>query len=97
MLTDTNEHILIKRPDNSANNLIMGTLYVDVHGVMEITNITKNIKCIINIGRQNSWLSNNGYQVKGEVFDASGAPRFELLGMWNDYLSLKDLSTGKTE
>lgn len=43
-LTDTNEEITIKRPDNSANNLIMGTLYVDVHGTMEITNVTKNIK-----------------------------------------------------
>jgi hypothetical protein len=94
MLNDTNEHILIKRPDNSANNLIMGTLYVDVHGLMEITNITKNIKCVINIGRQNSWLSNNGYQVKGQVLDSAGTPRFEILGMWNDNLSLKDLATG---
>jgi hypothetical protein len=47
-LTDTNEHIVIKRPDNSANNLIMGTLYVDVIGKMEVTNVTKGLKCEIN-------------------------------------------------
>ena len=39
-LTDTNEHLVIKRPDNSANNLIIGKLYVDVHGTLEVNNIT---------------------------------------------------------
>jgi len=49
ILTDTNEHIIIKRPENSANNLIMGKLYIDVHGKMEVTNLTKNIKVELNI------------------------------------------------
>ena len=51
ILTDTNEHIIIKRPDNSANNLVVGTLYVDVHGKLEIKNITKNIKVELTIHR----------------------------------------------
>lgn len=51
ILTDTNEHIIIKRPDNSANNLVMGKLYVDVHGKMEVHNITKNIKVELTIHR----------------------------------------------
>ncbi len=42
-LTETGEHITFKRPDNSANNLVFGTLYVDVHGVAEIKNETKGI------------------------------------------------------
>ena len=50
-LTDTNEHIIIKRPDNSANNLIMGKLYVDVHGTLEVTNLTKNVTCKLTIHR----------------------------------------------
>ena len=44
MLTETNEHITFKRPDNSANNLVFGTLFVDVHGIAEIKNETKGIK-----------------------------------------------------
>ena len=51
ILTDTNELIIIKRPDNSANNLIIGTLYVDVHGTLELENITKGIKCTLVIHR----------------------------------------------
>jgi len=50
-LTETNEQIRIKRPDNSANNLIMGKLYVDVHGKLEVTNVTKNIKVELTIHR----------------------------------------------
>ena len=51
ILTKTNEHIVIRRPDNSANNLIMGKLYVDVHGKLEVINKTKDIKCELTIHR----------------------------------------------
>jgi hypothetical protein len=51
ILTDTNEHITIKRPENSANNLLIGKLYVDVHGKMEVINITKGIKVEMNVHR----------------------------------------------
>jgi Oxysterol-binding protein len=57
ILTETNEHILFKRPDNSANNLLMGNLYVDVHGEVEITNVTRNIKVNVNISRQGIFTS----------------------------------------
>jgi len=51
ILTDTNEHLVIKRPDNSANNLIVGRLYVDVHGTLEVENITKGHKAVLTIHR----------------------------------------------
>ena len=63
-LTETKEHFIIRRPDNSANNIIVGKLYVDVHGKFEITNVTKNIKCEINIHRI-GWTKKNAYKVEG--------------------------------
>ena len=69
-LVDTDELILIKRPDTSAHNLIFGTLYVDVHGTVEFTNIKKNIKCVLNISRV-GWTSANNYKVEGKVLDAN--------------------------
>jgi len=68
-LTDTNEEITIKRPDNSANNLIMGKVYVDVHGTMEITNVTKNIKVELICHRQ-GWLGKNANKIEGKVLDS---------------------------
>lgn len=70
-LTESKEHIVIKRPDNSANNLIIGTLYVDVHGKMEITNLTKNIKVELNIHRQ-GWTRKNAFRVEGKTLDSRG-------------------------
>lgn len=96
ILTDTNEHIIIKRPDNSANNLIVGKLYVDVHGKLEVTNLTKNIKAELNIHRQ-GWTSKNAYKVEGKGIDANGDVKFEVSGRWNEYLNVKDLSTGIDE
>jgi len=68
-LIESNEHFIIKRPDNSGNNLIIGTIYVDVHGTLEITNVTKNIKAVLNIHRQ-GWTSKNLQKVEGKVLDA---------------------------
>ena len=95
-LTETNEHITFKRPDNSANNLIFGTLYVDVHGEAEVINRTKDIKAIIKIHRQ-GWSNNNLHKVEGQIVDSKGIPRFEIEGTWTGYLNLKDLATGKVE
>lgn len=95
-LTESNEHFVIKRPDNSANNLIVGKLYVDVHGKLEITNLTKDIKCTLNIHRQ-GWTSKNAYKVEATINDSSNKPRYQIDGRWNEFLSLKDLQTGTTE
>ena len=93
ILTDTNEHIIIRRPDNSANNLIMGKLYVDVHGTMELNNITTGAKCTLTIHRQ-GWTGKNAYKVEGDVLDPQGNKRFHVSGLWNEKYSIKDLKTG---
>lgn len=49
----------------------MGTLYVDVHGTMEVTNVTKNIKVELYIHRQ-GWTNKNLQKVEGKVLDENG-------------------------
>ncbi len=95
ILTQTKEHFLFKRPDNSANNLLYGNLYVDVHGLAEVTNVTKNIKVNINISRQGMFTSQaNLHKLEGKIVDENGKERFEITGKWSEYLNLKDLATG---
>ena len=96
ILTETNEHITFKRPDNSANNILYGTLYVDVHGEVEVINVTKKIKVNINISRQGTFTSQAALRkLVGKVKDENGIDRFEINGKWSDYLSFKDLATGE--
>lgn len=98
ILTETKEHILFKRPDNSANNLLMGNLYVDVHGDIEVTNMTKNIKVQVNISRQGMFTSQNAlHRLEGKILDENGKARYEINGKWSEYLNLKDLATGQDQ
>lgn len=96
ILTDTNEHITFKRPDNSAINLVFGKLFVDVHGNAEITNVTKNIKAEVFVHRK-GWSNNNLHKVEGKVMDKSGTPKYEIEGTWVEYLNLREVSSGKLE
>jgi hypothetical protein len=96
ILTETNEHILFKRPDNSAINLVFGKLFVDVHGTAQITNVTKNIKSEVSIQRK-GWSNNNLHKVEGKVLDKNGSPKYEIEGTWIEYLNLRDLATGTVE
>jgi hypothetical protein len=74
----------------------MGKLYVDVHGKLEVTNLTKDIKFIVTCHRQ-GWTKKNAYRVEGQVLDHSGKPRYELNGLWNECYSVKDCATGFEE
>lgn len=74
----------------------MGKLYVDVHGTLEITNITTGAKCTLVIHRQ-GWTNKNAYKVEGDVLDTKGKKRFHVSGLWNDHLNIKDLSSGEEE
>ena len=74
----------------------MGTIYIDVHGTLEVTNLTKNIKALINISKQ-GWTARDAYKVEGSVVDANEIPRCEIAGKWNEYLTVKDIAQGKEE
>src|SRR5947209_254068 len=74
----------------------MGKLYIDVHGKMEVTNLTKNIKVELNISRQ-GWTTKNAYKVEGKATDADGVTHYEINGKWNEYLDLKEVKTKQVE
>ena len=94
ILTDTNEHLTIRRPDNSANNLIVGRLYVDLHGNLEVNNLTRGTKVNLFIHRQ-GWTSKNSHRVEGKVLDAQGVCQYEVNGTWNGEMALKNCKTGE--
>ena len=96
ILTDTNEHLVIKRPDNSANNLIIGKLYVDLHGNCDIDNLTTGEKARIFIHRQ-GWTKKNSYKVEGKILDKNGKCKYEVLGSWNKEMRIRNTETGEEE
>ena len=67
-LTEYDELYSVKRPQNSANNLIFGTLYVDAHGDMIVTNTKTNEQAKIVISRQ-TWTNRTPCKLEGKVYD----------------------------
>lgn len=94
--TRTNDHYIIQRPENSANNLILGTLYVDLHGKMDMTNLNTGSKANLYVHRQ-GWTKRNAFKVEGKVIDGRGVLRYEVFGTWNKQLSLRNVQTGEEE
>lgn len=88
-----NEYLKIVRPDTSANNIISGNIYVDIHGKMEIVNMTKNYRCEINIERQ-GWFTKVPHKLHGKVVDETGRIRYEIHGKWTEYMDMKNVDTG---
>ena len=82
-----NEYLKIVRPDTSANNIISGNIYVDIHGKMEIVNMTKNYRCEINIERQ-GWFTKVPHKLHGKVVDETGRIRYEIHGRWTELRKL---------
>ena len=68
-ITEFDELYHIKRPDNSANNIIFGQLYVDMHGEMCIKNTKTKEYCKINVSRQ-GWTNRHPCKLEGKVYDA---------------------------
>lgn len=80
----------------SANNLIIGKIYIDVHGQYEVINHTKNIKAEVKIHRQ-GWTAKNSYKCEGRVIDNDGSCPFEIYGRWNEYFDLKTVSSDEVK
>jgi hypothetical protein len=67
-----------------------------VHGTVEVHNVTKNIKAVIDISRQ-SWSNRNPFGFAGKVTDAYGNVKMLVDGTWNKEYNLVDPNTGVKE
>jgi Oxysterol-binding protein len=57
------------------NNIIIGSMWVDHFGVMEVKNLTTGEKAVINLVKC-GWFGKGHHEVKGEVKNASGSTKY---------------------
>lgn len=93
ILKSTGHHYSWKKVVTSVQNIIVGTLYVDHYGVMEITNHSTG-----HVGRlkfiQRGWRGQNACVVEGGVYANAETEEklFTLNGKWSDTLTSKKTS-----
>jgi hypothetical protein len=86
------EHYICTRPKTIANNIIIGTLYLDLGGTTICTCPQTGVKCEIK-HIEKSMFSRKSYVIEGVVYDESGKKTLTIEGQWNESVTITDLST----
>jgi len=86
-LKSNQEHYSWNRVRTAANNLIIGSVWVDNYGVMEITNHQTQETCSINFKAKGWWGKGYG-DLEGVAYDAQKNPKYKIIGNWRDKLSV---------
>jgi len=72
---------------STVHNIIVGKLWIDNHGEMEIVNHTTGDKCHLNYRPYSYFSREPQRKVTGVVTDRTGAMKFVVNGHWDDRLS----------
>ncbi|GMT19247.1 hypothetical protein PFISCL1PPCAC_10544, partial [Pristionchus fissidentatus] len=90
-------HFTYKKITTTVHNIIVGKLWIDNHGDMEITNHTTGDKCTLKFAQYSYFGRDVPRKVSGFVKDSSGNVKYVMQGTWDDHMdSLKVIkATGK--
>lgn len=82
-----NDHFIYTKATSSAENLLIGNMYVDNHGEMNFTNLTTNDTAVLNL-KKRGWNNKNAYEATGVIKDSAGNVLYKIKARWDKYLSV---------
>jgi len=88
LLKKTNEHFKWEGVKTVVHNLIIGKLWLDHFGDLEVINKTTKEKAVIHM-KECGWFSKGWHEVEGDVFDSNGDLRITIFGKWNEAIYAK--------
>lgn len=79
-----------RKVTTTIHNIIVGKLWVDQHGEMEIVgkNKAKGIKCELKYVPYSYFSKESQRRVKGVVYNQDGAPKWYINGTWDDKVEI---------
>ncbi|XP_012942512.2 oxysterol-binding protein 1, partial [Aplysia californica] len=77
-------HYTWRKVTTTVNNIIVGKLWVDNHGEMDITNHHNGDKCHLKYSAYSYFSRENPRKVTGVVTDVSGSAKWVLTGTWDN-------------
>jgi len=84
-LSKHGDHITWPHLVTACHNIIIGSLWLDHYGDLEIVNHTTGHKCLLKFAKA-GWLGAGRYGVTGEIVDSNGNVVRKLSGKWNEVL-----------
>eukprot|EP00002_Diphylleia_rotans_P025260 TRINITY_DN4992_c0_g1_i1.p1 TRINITY_DN4992_c0_g1~~TRINITY_DN4992_c0_g1_i1.p1 ORF type:complete len:983 (+),score=217.14 TRINITY_DN4992_c0_g1_i1:36-2984(+) len=82
------EHFSWNKVTTCIHNVMMGTRWLEHYGEVRVSNHTSGAYALLRFVKK-GWFSGTCYDVVGEVYDAAGVARMELMGTWNQSMSCR--------
>ncbi|KAJ1513129.1 hypothetical protein HMI54_005165 [Coelomomyces lativittatus] len=90
-VNEPDEHYSWRKVTTCVHNLIVGTLWIDHYGDMEIVNHQTKDKCIVTF-KSTGWRNKDRCAMEGKVYPQNqSTPSWELWGTWDDKLLCRSL------
>uniref|UniRef100_A0A8D2QBL9 Oxysterol-binding protein n=1 Tax=Zonotrichia albicollis TaxID=44394 RepID=A0A8D2QBL9_ZONAL len=90
-------HYTWKKVTTTVHNIIVGKLWIDQSGEIEIVNHKTGDKCILKFVPYSYFSRDVARKVTGEVMDPSGKVHFALLGTWDEKMDCYKVQLGAGE
>jgi len=84
--TQLGDHFTWNHLETSAYNVIIGGMWVDHYGTLEIKNHTTGDKCVLTATKC-GYFSRGRYETSAKIFDGKGNLKLKLAGKWFETLS----------
>lgn len=89
------DHYVFEQVTSCVHNIVVGRMWLDNYGEMEIVNRTNGGRCVVNFSKT-GWMSDSKSfgAIKGIVYDAKGKPQIKIGGNWTKMI-YEELPKGK--
>ncbi|KAI0562336.1 Oxysterol-binding protein [Gracilaria domingensis] len=79
----TGDHYVFSQVTTCVHNIVIGRMWLDNYGQMEIVNTTNGGRCVIDFNKT-GWMSdsNSFGAITGTIFDADGVAKIKIKGNW---------------
>ena len=88
------DHYVWRKPETTVHNIIIGKVYLDHHGSMEIRNTTTGDTAVIHL-KKKGWFGKSQHTVEGTVLDSTNTLRYLISGTWSQSLIIRNDQTGE--
>jgi len=75
-----NDHFVFHKIKTNVHNIIMGKIYIENHGDLEMSNYTTGDRATLNFVKKKSWFEKTTHEVTGSVFDTDGNAVYSIEG-----------------
>uniref|UniRef100_A0A1I8BK17 Oxysterol-binding protein n=1 Tax=Meloidogyne hapla TaxID=6305 RepID=A0A1I8BK17_MELHA len=94
---DGKANFIFQKVTTTVHNIIVGKLWIDNHGTMNIVNHISGERATIKFHSYSYFSSDRPRKVEGIILDKKGNARFYIFGYWDNYLNIASINSQKNQ